>query len=50
MLSRKYADPVHEVKAYLRQEHIAVHPIDRAQSDQAQQAFLLMAKAAIARG
>ena len=44
VLSRKYADPAHEVEVYLRQEHIAVHPIDRAQSDQAQQAFLLYGK------
>ena len=44
VLSRKYADPVHEAQTYLRQEHIAVHPIDGIQTDWAQQAFLAYGK------
>jgi ribonuclease VapC len=43
-LARKYDDPTREANAYLRQEAIAVHPIDSAQTEWAQYAFLTYGK------
>src|SRR5476651_1321895 len=44
VLARRYANPAYEAQNYLRQEQIAVHPIDEAQAWLAQQAFLTYGK------
>lgn len=43
-LSKKFADPARIAEAYLRQESIAVHPIDREQAEWASYAYLTYGK------
>ncbi|HEY4942050.1 MAG TPA: type II toxin-antitoxin system VapC family toxin [Rhizomicrobium sp.] len=44
VLARKYDDPVREAEAYLRQESIAIDPIDGVRTEWAQYAFLTYGK------